>query len=609
MDMITSKELRSKYFSFFREKGHAIIPSAPLIPENDPTVLFTTAGMHPLVPYLLGEKHPEGKRLADVQKCIRTQDIEEVGDNRHDTFFEMLGNWSLGDYFKKETIEWSWEFLTSPRWLGIDPRKLPVSVFAGDDDAPRDNEAASLWKSLGVPEDRIVYLGKEENWWGPAGKTGPCGPDTEIFYWIGDGDFPPSGSNPKTDADRWLEIWNDVFMQYNKKEDGSFEPLLQKNVDTGMGLERVLMVMNGHADVFFIDTFWPLIQEIEQLSGKQYGKDPKATRSMRIIADHIRAATMIMGEDVRVGPSNTDQGYVVRRLIRRAIRHARLLGVTGTCTVPIAEKVVAIFQDVYPEVGRNKGFAIEEMQKEEDRFLETLSKGLKEFERIKGRIENRVIEGSDAFYLYATYGFPLEMTKELAVEENLRVDEEGFFQEFRKHQSLSREGARQKFAGGLADHSEETTKLHTATHLLHAALRKVLGEHVKQRGSNITKQRLRFDFSHDAKMTPEEIQEVEHIVNAAIERDYPVSWEEMSVQEAKNRGAMGLFEDRYADRVKVYSIGDPLQTPTGDPASPTFSKEICGGPHVEHTGLLGRFRIVKEEASSRGVRRIKAVLE
>ena len=607
--MITSTELRQKYLDFFKSKGHAIIPSAPLIPENDPTVLFTTAGMHPLVPYLLGEPHPEGVRLADVQKCIRTQDIEEVGDNRHDTFFEMLGNWSLGEYFKKEAIEWSWEFLTSPDWLGLDARQLAVTVFEGDDDAPRDEEAAGIWKSLGVPEHKIGYMGKEANWWGPAGQTGPCGPDTEMFYWMGEGEFPPESSNPANDEDNWLEIWNDVFMQYNKKEDGSFEPLKQQNVDTGMGLERTLMALNKVDDVFQIDTFQPIIAKIEKISGKKYKESDDVTFAMRVVADHIRSAAMIMSDDRKVGPSNTDQGYVLRRLIRRAVRYGKNLGIDQAFTAEVAESVVEIFKDIYPEVGRNKEFALEELTAEEAKFSETLAKGLKEFERVSGKVENKVIEGTDAFNLYATFGFPLEMTKELALEAGMRVDEESFLNEFKKHQDLSRKGAEEKFKGGLADHSEQTTRLHTATHLLHAALRKVLGEHVEQRGSNITKDRLRFDFSHPEKMAPEEKAEVEDLVNRAIRRNYAVSYQETSVDEAKEGGAIGLFGDRYGEKVKVYSIGDPAGKTTGDPDADTFSKEICGGPHVEHTGTLGHFRIKKEQASSSGIRRIKAVLE
>src|SRR3989344_9215202 len=512
--MLTSKELRQKYLEFFKRKGHTIIPSASLIPENDPTVLFTTAGMHPLVPYLLGEKHAGGTRIVNVKKCVRTQDIDEVGDNRHDTFFEMLGNWSLGDYFKKEAVEWSYEFLTSSNWLGLDAKKLAVSVFAGDDDAPRDEESASIWKSLGMPEERIAYLPKKNNWWGPAGQTGPCGPDTEMFYWKGDSEFPPAGSNPGNDEDHWLEIWNDVFMQYFKKEDGTFEILKQQNVDTGMGLERTLMVLNNYVDVFQIDTFWPIIKKLQELSGNEYVVGGATTTSMRIVADHLRTATMIMGDDRGVAPSNVDQGYIVRRMIRRAVRHGRLLGIKENFCSEIAKVVIDIFKDVYPEVERNKEFVLREIAAEESKFRNTIEQGLKEFEKLingfriafeKTGQNISEISGKQAFKLYDTFGFPLEMTQELARENGLTVDVNGFDAAYKAHQDLSRAGAEQKFKGGLADTGEMSTKYHTATHLLHAALRKVLGTHVEQRGSNITSERLRFDFSHPEKMTPEEI--------------------------------------------------------------------------------------------------------
>ncbi len=616
--MLTSVELRQKYLDFFKSKGHTIIPSASLVPENDPTVLFTTAGMHPLVPYLLGEKHPGGNRLANVQKCIRTQDIDEVGDNRHDTFFEMLGNWSLGDYFKKEAISWSWEFLTSPDYLGIDPRKLAVTVFAGDADAPVDSESAEIWQSLGVPANRIGYLPKKNNWWGPAGQTGPCGPDTEMFFWKGETEFPPENSNPATDEDNWLEIWNDVFMQYFKKADGTFEPLKQTNVDTGMGLERTLVVLNDYSDVFQIDTFWPLIQTIQNISGREYIENKEVTRSMRIIADHLRTATMIMGDDKGIAPSNTDQGYIVRRLIRRAVRHGRMLGIIENFGDKIAQEVINIFADIYPELERNKSFIMLEIAKEESKFRNTIEQGLKEFDRLmegfrlafeKTGQEIKQISGKQAFKLYESHGFPLEVTQELAGERGLTVDVNSFEEEFKKHQDLSRAGAEQKFAGGLADHSEMSLKYHTATHLLHAALQKVLGPQATQRGSNITAERMRFDFPHPQKMTPEEIKAVEDLVNAAIATDYPVSWTEMSFAEAKAKGAMGLFEDKYQAVLKVYTIGDVNELADAHVNSLTFSREICGGPHVEHTGVLGKFKIVKEEAVSAGIRRIKAILE
>ncbi|MBI4262487.1 alanine--tRNA ligase [Candidatus Uhrbacteria bacterium] len=589
---MTSKELRQKYLEFFKSKGHAIIPSASLIPENDPTVLFTTAGMHPLVPYLMGEPHPEGKRLANVQKCIRTGDIDEVGDNRHLTFFEMLGNWSLGDYFKADAIQWSWEFLTDKKWLGINAKKLAVTVFAGDVDAPRDEESADIWKSLGVPAHKIGYLPKKNNWWGPAGQTGPCGPDTEMFYWAGAGEYPPESSNPETDEDHWLEIWNDVFMQYNKNADGTYAPLKQKNVDTGMGLERTLVALNGYGDVFQIDTFWPLVQKIEQLSGKQYKDGEGVTKSMRIVADHLRAATMIMADDRGIVPSNVDQGYVVRRLIRRAVRHARQLGLKGKFCADVAAVVAHIFCDVYPEVARNEEKIFAELAKEEEKFDATLEKGLREFHKIPS------ITGHDAFVLYSTYGFPLELTLELVHEKGEGIDEAVFAQDFQKHQDLSRAGATQKFSGGLADHSEEVVRQHTATHLLQQALRDVLGNHICQKGSNITKERLRFDFTHPSKVTPEELKRVEEIMNEQIRKDHPVHFEMLTVEEAKARGAIGLFEDKYSqlgNKIKVYFIGD-------------YSKEICGGPHVEHTRQIGGITIVKEEAVSAGIRRIKAVL-
>jgi alanyl-tRNA synthetase len=618
--MLTSSQLREKYLEFFKVKGHAIIPSASLIPDNDPTVLFTTAGMHPLVPYLMGEKHPSGKRLANAQKCVRTGDIDEIGDNRHLTFFEMLGNWSLGDYFKEEAIKWSWEFLTGYEWLNLDPNKLAVSVFAGDPEngVPRDDEAAKIWRSLGVPEQRIAYLPKKNNWWGPAGQTGPCGPDTEMFFWAGKTEFPPEGSNPGTDEDNWLEIWNDVFMQYNKTADGKYVPMEQKNVDTGMGLERTLKVLNGYVDVFQTDSFWSLIQTIQELCEHEYAEGEKITKAMRIIADHLRTATFIMGDDRGIAPSNTDQGYIVRRLIRRAIRYGRQLGIKGDFTVKIATKVIDTFKKAYPELEKNKEFVLTELAAEENKFTNTVEQGMREFEKLmtgyrmsfeKTGNVIKEIPGKHAFKLYDTYGFPLEMTQEIALENALQVDVAGFQEEFKKHQEKSRAGAEQKFAGGLADHSEMSTKYHTATHLLHAALRKVLGQHAAQRGSNITAERMRFDFSHPQKMTPEEVKAAEDLVNSAIQKDYQVSFEEMSFEEAKKRGAIGLFEDKYQGKVKVYSVGDPKELAVADPSQPTFSREVCGGPHVEHTGTMGKFKIVKEEAVSAGVRRIKAVLE
>ncbi|PIZ96462.1 MAG: alanine--tRNA ligase [Candidatus Magasanikbacteria bacterium CG_4_10_14_0_2_um_filter_33_14] len=616
--MLNAQELRKKYLEFFASKGHAVISSASLIPENDPTVLFTTAGMHPLVPYLLGAKHPSGTKLTDVQKCVRTGDIDEVGDRSHLTFFEMLGNWSLGDYFKLEAIEWSFEFLTSKDYLGIDINKLAVSVFAGDDDAPFDSESFEKWKSLGIREERIAKLPKKNNWWGPAGVTGPCGPDTEMFFWVGKDEFPSAGSNPGNDDDNWLEIWNDVFMQYFKQEDGTFKPLEQQNVDTGMGLERTTAVLNKFSDAFEVDTLKPIINKIEELSGKKYKESESITKSMRVVADHIRTSTMIMTDDRGVAPSNVDQGYIVRRLIRRAVRHGRNLGLENNFCVELSKVVIDIFKDVYKEVNRNAEFALSEMEKEETKFRVTLEQGIKEFEKLLKGFQMALektgraiteISGKQAFKLYDTFGFPIEMTEELASENNLTIDKAGFDEAYIAHQELSRQGAEQKFKGGLADHGEMSVKYHTATHLLHAVLKKVLGEHVEQKGSNITAERMRFDFSHPDKMTPEQIKEAEDLVNSAIQADYPVSFSEMTVEEARAKNAIGLFGDKYGEMVKVYTVGDPNEMANAKQDSPTFSREICGGPHVEHTGVMGHFKIVKEESSSAGIRRIKAILE
>ena len=615
--MLTSNQLRQKYFDFFSSKGHVVIPSASLIPENDPTALFIMAGMHPLVPFLMGEKHPSGTRLVNVQKCIRTGDIDEVGDQSHVTFFEMLGNWSLGDYFKSEAIEWSWEFLTSPQWLGLDKKKLAVTVFGGDErypDLPIDEESVKYWQKIGVPNDKIAKMKggvveRENNWWGPAGQTGPCGPSTEMFYWVGDSEYPPKSSNPGTDEENWLEIWNDVLMEYNKEVDGSFKPLEKKNIDTGMGLDRTLKVINGLADVYQIDTLWPLIQGLEAISAKEYIESSETIKAMRIICDHIRAATMIIGDQMGVAPSNMDQGYIVRRLIRRAVRQGHVLGINENFCSKIAIKTIEIFEDVYPEIKNNEKFILNEIAKEESKFRNTLENGIKNFELKIKNLDGKTIPANIAFDLYQSYGFPIEMTAELAQEKGLEVDIDGFDKEMKKHQELSRQGAGDKFKGGLADESEMSKKYHTATHLLQAALRKVLGEHVQQKGSNINAQRLRFDFSHGEKLTDEQKEEIEKLVNMAIKKDYLVSFQEMTVSEAKESGAIGLFEDRYENKVKVYTVGDPKHSPYVDKNSFTFSKEICGGPHVKHVGELGKFRIKKEKASSSGVRRIKAVLE
>ena len=595
MKDITSSQLRSLYLDFFRSKGHAVISSASIIPENDPTVLFTTAGMHPLVPYLLGAKHPEGTRLTDVQKCIRTGDIDEVGDASHLTFFEMLGNWSLGDYFKREAITWSWEYLTSPQWLGLDPEKLAFSVFAGDADAPADEEAAQIWMEMGVPKERIFYLPKENNWWGPAGQTGPCGPDTEMFVIM---DKEPCGPDcsPACSCGRYLEIWNDVFMQYNKTAEGTFEPLAQTNVDTGMGLERTICVLTGKQSVYETDLFAQSLAKIAELSGKEYKADEKTTRAFRIIADHIRTATFILGDVRGVTPSNVDQGYVLRRLIRRAVRMGNQIGCGEGLTAEISGVYIDQYGDVYPELKKSKAFILEQLRLEEERFTKTLQQGLKEFEKNAGRLqEGDTIDGVTAFRLYDTFGFPIEVTTELAAERGLSVDMAGFEERFRQHQQTSKQGAEQRFKGGLADDSEATARLHSATHLLHAALRKVLGEEVAQKGSNITPERLRFDFSFGRKMTKEEVAQVQDIVNGFIQAAYPISVEEMTVEEARDQGAVGLFGDRYGERVKVYTMGEA-------------SKEICGGPHASNTADLVSFKIQKEESSSSGVRRIKAVV-
>ena len=595
MKELTSNELRELYLNFFKSKGHAVIPSASLIPENDPTVLFTTAGMHPLVPYLLGEKHPAGTRLTDVQKCVRTGDIDEVGDPSHCTFFEMLGNWSLGDYFKREAISWSFEFLTSEEWLGIPKEKLYFTCFAGDEAAPRDTEAHDIWIENGVEESHIFYLPKENNWWGPAGMTGPCGPDTEMFIDTGKPACGPDCS-PACDCGKYLEIWNDVFMQYNKKEDGTFEPLSQKNVDTGMGLDRTICILQGKKSVYDTDVFSGILAKIEELSGKQYGSDDETTKAFRIIADHIRCATFMLGDVNGITPSNTDQGYILRRLIRRAIRFATKLGIPEGSLAQVSEQVISQYQHVYPELAKNHERIISELDQEEERFQKTINQGMKEFEKLVTYLKDTVIPGKSAFRLYDTFGFPIEFTVELAQERGFSVDVEGYEAAFKKHQELSHAGAEQKFKGGLADNSEQTAKLHTATHLLNAALKKVLDDpNIQQKGSNITAERLRFDFNFPRPVTKEELAKVEEYVNAAIAAGVDVVCTDMTVDEAKASGATGVFESKYGDVVKVYNIEG-------------WSKEICGGPHTTNTALLKKFKIAKEQSSSAGVRRIKAVL-
>ncbi|NIZ40808.1 alanine--tRNA ligase [Entomospira entomophila] len=596
---MNAEQLRQIFMNFFREYQHVEISGRSVIPENDPTVLFTTAGMHPLVPYLRGEVHPAGKRLVNIQKCIRTGDIESVGDASHLTFFEMMGNWSLGDYFKREMIAMSYEFLTSPRYLGIDPSLLHVTVFAGDADVPRDDESAEYWMKAGIPQDRIYFLGREDNWWGPAGQTGPCGPDSEMFL---DTKQEACSENcrPGCSCGKYVEIWNDVFMQYDKQLDNSYLPLAQKNIDTGMGLERTLYLLTGKKNVYETELFTPILQKIEEISGKQYtGDDTHAeTQAFRVIADHIKAATMIMADDKGVRPSNIGQGYILRRLIRRAIRYARKIGIEKPFLVELADIVLAMYQERYPEMMARKDFVHQELRSEEEQFMKTLQQGEREFiKMLPGLLKNpqREMSGRLAFKLYDTYGFPIELTEELAKEHGLTVNRSEFEQAFEKHQNASKAGSDKVFKGGLADDSITSTRYHTATHLLNEALRQVLGDGVQQAGSNITPERLRFDFNWSEKMTPEQISAVESLVNEQIQRNLPISWEIMSLEEAKNVGAQAVFEGRYDEKVKVYSVGD-------------FSVEVCGGPHVENTGELGTFRIVKEQSSSRGVRRIKAVL-
>ena len=577
-------KLIKKYIDFFKSKNHAEIKNSSLIPENDPTVLFTTAGMHPLVPYLLGEKHPEGKRLVNVQKCIRTGDIEEVGDTTHHTMFEMLGNWSLGDYFKKEAIQMSFEFLTKE--LKIPLERLAVSVFKGDKNSPKDEEAAKVWEKLGVSKERIAFLPKSENWWGPAGNMGPCGPDTEMFYWKLNSKKAPKKFNPKDD--NWIEIWNDVLMQYNKDEKGNYNEAKQKNIDTGMGVERTVAILNGLEDNYLADMWKPIIEKIEIISQYKYGGEEKKTKAMRIIADHLKAAVFIISDGVV--PSNSERGYVLRRLIRRAIRYGRILGMESF-TTKISEPIYKIYKDYNFDV---KKISIE-LSKEEENFLKTLEQGLKVFEKISS--DKKEIKGKDAFLLYQSYGFPIEMTKEIAKERKLKINEKEFKEEEKKHQELSRTASAGKFKSGLADNSKETTKFHTATHLLNQALRVVLKDNnIQQKGSNITHERLRFDFNLDRKLTDKEKKEVEDLINKQIERELPVTFEEMTLEDAKKSGAIGVFDSKYGEKVKVYKVGD-------------FSKELCGGPHVKNTKELGHFKITKEESSSAGVRRIKAVLE
>jgi len=599
---MTANELRSKYIEFFKSKNHAEISGQSLIPENDPSVLFTTAGMHPLVPYLLGEKHPSGTRLTDYQKCVRTGDIDEVGDPSHLTCFEMLGNWSLGDYFKKESISYSYEFLTSPKWLALDPKKISVTVFAGDENAPRDEEAASYWKENGMPEDKIAYLPASDNWWA-AGPTGPCGPDTEIFYWVGEG-LPPQGSNKGTDSENWMEIWNNVFMQYNRVDEKTLVPLPKKNVDTGMGLERTNCILQGKTSVYLTEVFQPIIAKIEQLSDYKYGSDEEKDKSVRIIADHSRASVFIIGDVKGVAPSNVGAGYVLRRLIRRAVRHGMKLGIEKAFLAEIADAVIENFKIAYPELETNAQKIKKELTAEEEKFRLTLKKGEAEFQKLLPNLmknPKKIISGKVAYNLYETYGYPLELTQELGAENGFTVDVEGFKEAERKHQEASKSLDAGKAKGGLAEQSDVTTKYHTATHLLQQALVNVLGDQVAQKGSNINNERMRFDFTFERPMTAEEIKKVEEIVNEKIKEDLPVSMEIMTLDQAKAEGARALFANKYGEQVKVYTIGRDSKTDW-------FSKEVCGGPHVQHTAQIGDFKITKEQSSSAGVRRIRAVI-
>jgi alanyl-tRNA synthetase len=568
---MNARELKDKYIEFFISKGHVEIPSASLVPENDPTTLFISAGMHPLVPFLLGQPHPLGKRLVDVQKCVRTGDIDEVGDTTHHTFFEMLGNWSLGDYFKEEALNWSFEFIT--QHLGLDPSRLSVTCFAGDNDAKKDDESASIWKKIGIPEDRIRFLPKSDNWWGPAGASGPCGPDSEMFI---DG----------------VEIWNDVFMQFNKTVDGKFELLPKPNVDTGMGVERTTAFLEGFEDNY-LSTIWrPIITKIEELSHQKYVGNEKP---MRIIADHIRSAVFIIADGV--DPSNKEAGYVLRRLIRRSVRQGKIIGIESNFCLEVAKSVLANqnnFAGIYSELDQNRDRILSVLDAEETKFRKTLSKGLSEINKLIERQHN--VSGKEAFDLYQSFGFPVEMVVEELSKNNLTLDKEEFERFRGEHIKQSQTLSAGKFKSGLADHSEIITKYHTATHLLHASLRKILGSHVQQSGSNITAERLRFDFSHPDKLTPEEISKVETLVNEQINRDLQVTCDTLPFVKAQEQGALAFFGAKYPEVVTMYTMGD-------------FSKEVCTGPHVEHTSVLGKFKITKEESASAGKRRIYAILE
>ena len=596
--MISSAELKKLYLDFFQKKGHKLIPSASLIPEHDPSVLFTTAGMHPLVPFLLGEPHPLGKRLCNVQKCLRTDDIDEVGDAWHLSFWEMLGNWSLGDYFKEEAVSMSFEFLTKE--LKVPVERFSVTCFAGDKDAPRDEETAQIWAKLGMAKNRIHFLPKKDNWWGPAGQTGPCGPDTEMFYHAKDIQEKSTEEFVRlSNTGPFCEVWNDVLMQYNKTPDGKFVELKQKNVDTGMGVERMVAALNGADNAYACDTLAPILDKVISISS---AGTAKTNRNARIVTDHMRAAVMVLGDDEGIVPSNVDRGYVLRRLIRRSIRHARIIGIKGEFCTEIAKVIIGVMGDPYPEVRRNSQRIFEELKKEEEKFSLALENGTKILERelqLLAKSNQKVLSAKSAFDLFQSEGFPIEVTAEMCKEKGFSVDQAGFDTLMKAHQELSRKGAEQKFKGGLADHSEETTKLHTATHLLNEALRQVIDPSIHQMGSNITKERLRFDFNYDKKLTDDQIKKIEDWVNNVIKAEADVSFEMMSLEAAKKLGAQGIFEARYESTVKVYTISK---------GSKVYSREVCGGPHVKNTRELKSFKIIKEEAVAAGVRRIKAVV-
>ena len=595
MKELTVKELKKMWIDFYKEHNHAQIQDSSLVPENDGSVLFTTAGMQPLVPYLLGKPHPQGKRLFNVQRCLRTTDIDSVGDANHFTFFEMLGRWSLGDYFKEQAIKDSFEFLTSKKYLGLPVERLAVTVFEGDESAPRDTESAKIWEDVGMPKEKIFYFGKENNWWS-AGETGPCGPDTEMFYIT---DVPACGPNcsPACDCGHYVEIGNNVFMQYVVENAGEKPKLLQqKNVDTGMGLERNVAALNGFESAYEIDVMKGAIQVLEGISQSKYKDNEAVTKAYRIVLDHLRASTFVLGDEHRVSPSNVGQGYVLRRLIRRAVTYAKKIGANIDELTKLADYYVNYYDDELPILRTNHDIIIEELKTEIRKFNNTLSAGLKEFNKAIKNVQNGVLGGEVAFKLHDTFGFPVELTNELANEQNIKVDMEGYNTQVESHKQISRANLNQVFKGGLAGSGEMETKYHTCTHLVLQTLRRMFGESVEQRGSNITPERMRFDFNLDRKMTEEEKKQLEEIVNQKIAEDLPVTCETMTPEQAHKSGAIGIFDSKYGKEVTVYSIGD-------------YDKQICGGPHVKHTGELGHFKLLKEESCSAGVRRIKGILE